>query len=202
MTTQRSLWIQLLAVEGLFFLSLGFGLHFFGAAGEGASRSTLFWREAFVWGGGALLGLGLLSLFLERRARILSFQKKRLQRSRAVSVDDSFRAFRAFGDQSPIFSENSIQSEVFSLDSPRVIGAKDSRLHSQLKGEKKVIVEHWEGPDLWVKSPRQTLKLSARQVVKLDLGPDENLILEPENYKTLKYHERSQGLLHVLAPEK
>ena len=195
MVSKRGLWIQLLWVEGIFLVSLGLGLRWLQGPISGGSRdqSSL---GLFV-GGLGLVALGSLAWILSRQIEKKKLFKILSSRNRAVSLDESFRAYRAFGEQSPLYQDASLQSEVFSIDSPKSYGLKNLGI----KGSQRLIVEHWEGPDLWVRCPQRSVKLAPRQVVKIDLAAGENILLEPENFRNLKFNERVQGLVHFVATD-
>ncbi len=150
-----------------------------------------------------LFGSGVLSLFvgaivflIEKKS--LAAHKKRILQTRPLSLDDSFRALRAFGRQTPLYQDTMLQSRAFSiseaekLKKPEVFGKRRPLRY---------VIEHWEGPALQVRVGSKLYHLEERSLLRVDdFEFDADLELIPMSDQDLSPWKRkqSQGIIHTL----
>ena len=178
------IWMKFLLGEGLIFfsLSIGWALGMKWPVGEAIVASF------FACGMVGLFASAVLANHM-RNARLRMDDIQSLPLSRPVTLDETFRSYRAFGEQSPIFEEDGLRSEVFAIDSQKRIAIP--------VGVRKIVVELWEGAELKVSLDNGTrdsqVRMNPRQMLRIGaLKPGNAMVFESIG------EGHAQGLIHFL----
>jgi hypothetical protein len=171
-------------VAGLFFFSMSLGW------GWGAMTQT---RSPLMIG--AFFGIGLLGMFIGffvqmRFAHLLQKQAREVAAYRPISLDDSFKAFRNYREQAPVFSIADLYTQVFAIDSKKELEIPESATW--------ILVELWDGERLNVEVGDCHKRLNEREVALIPR-------MQPEDkFLTLAMGSDSdsdycQGIVHFIS---
>jgi len=142
------LWTRILFAEG-FLLSGGALGWAFGV--WSASSGTIVY---------ALFACGMISLLTAATIqRVLSRIPIQDNYLRAVDLGDSFRAAKVYGSQPPVYNDKRVRTEAIAILGLQTITVPPNS---------EILLEHWEGPEIWVAAGEKRLKLSSQQVLRLE----------------------------------
>jgi hypothetical protein len=175
-------WIRALYAEG--FLISGAGL------GWGIG----FWSKGMGMLPYALFGTGMASLMaalaLKRMSETRAPEDKYL---RAVDLQDSFKASRVYGAQPPVFDDERVRTEAIAIAGQQLV---------MVPHRHEVLLELWNGPELYVYSGSKRHVLAPQQILRLE-DVEKGALQIGQVSTELEYGKPidSHLLLHFISPD-
>lgn len=173
---------RLFYIGGLFLFALSMGLGW----AHAADKSSVFIGSLFASG---LLGL-FIGFFIQSRAIHLHTQLRDKTNSyRPISLVDSFRAFRNYREQAPLFELEDLCTQVFAIEAKKIMAVPT--------GARWLLVELWDGTKMNLRLGDIEKTLQNREIIVLarQSESDHQLTLEPASGIDDEY---CQGIVHFI----
>jgi hypothetical protein len=188
----RQIGILFLWLESFFLISVGL-LYRYVLNGQQKTLSS----DSVFW---ALMGVALIGIFtasvlsIQRAKENRALRRKSQELNKPVDLEECFRALKAFGSQNPIFQDSVIQSEAFSLDSRKSLSFRDKPI---LAHPCRVVIEHWEGPEVFIDDGIRNFMISERNLLKLDVLSKSSLSMSLKRDSS-RGLQKATGIIHFI----